>query len=302
VPLHLRQRLADPPQLGACAPDLASTASPRMPRSSPRPAPPRALRRGPPRLPRSTAPAARTTRTARQRVAGRGVAHGELKPDARHELDGRDLTGPALAGQRQKVEAGLRARHADPGGGARPRQGKQLQDRGGDDAERAFRADEQVLQVVAGVVLAQPPQALPDAPVGEHHFEPEAQIARRAIGDHADAAGVGRKVAADAARAFRRQAQREQPAGRGGRLLHRLERHAGLHRDRVVDGVEIADLVQPVERQHDFVPGRRRRLAADQPGVAGLGDDADAGPRWRWRGGATPPAVEPGRTTRAACP
>ena len=38
----------------------------------------------------------------------------------------------------------------------------QLQRRRGDDAERAFAADEQVAQVVAGVVLAQAAQAVPD--------------------------------------------------------------------------------------------------------------------------------------------
>ena len=55
-----------------------------------------------------------------------------------------------LAGQRA-----LRIGEADEGGGARARPREQLQRRGGDDAERPFGADEQVLEVVAGVVLAQ---------------------------------------------------------------------------------------------------------------------------------------------------
>ena len=55
-----------------------------------------------------------------------------------------------------------------------PRLRKQAQHRGGDDAERALRADEQLLQVVAGVVLAQASQAVPDAPVGQDHLQARA--------------------------------------------------------------------------------------------------------------------------------
>ncbi len=46
------------------------------------------------------------------------------------------------------------------------------------------RADEELLQVVAGVVLAQAAQPVPDAAVGEHHFEPEHEVARIAIAQH----------------------------------------------------------------------------------------------------------------------
>ena len=86
---------------------------------------------------------------------------------------------------------------------------KQLEHGRRDDAERAFRADEQVSQVVAGVVLLQGLEAVPDAPVGQHHLEAEHQLARVAVGQHADAAGVGAEVAAELAAALRRQAQRE---------------------------------------------------------------------------------------------
>ena len=49
------------------------------------------------------------------------------------------------------------------------RRRKELQHRRGDDAERALGADEQVLEVVAGVVLAQRGETVPHAPVGQHH-------------------------------------------------------------------------------------------------------------------------------------
>ena len=51
---------------------------------------------------------------------------------------------------------------------------KQLEYRRGDDAERAFGADEQVAQVVAGVVLAQAAQAVPDLALRRDDFQAQA--------------------------------------------------------------------------------------------------------------------------------
>ena len=56
---------------------------------------------------------------------------------------------------------------------------EKLQRRRGDDAERAFRADEEIAQVVAGVVLLQGAQAVPHLPVGRHHLEPQASARAR---------------------------------------------------------------------------------------------------------------------------
>ena len=39
-----------------------------------------------------------------------------------------------------------------------------------DDAQRTLGADEQVTQVIAGIVLAQPVQAMPDLSVSHHHL------------------------------------------------------------------------------------------------------------------------------------
>jgi len=68
----------------------------------------------------------------------------------------------------------------------------QAQHDAGDDAQRALAADEQLLQVVARVVLHHLVQAGDDGAVGQHPFEPEHQLARHAVADHAIAAGVGR--------------------------------------------------------------------------------------------------------------
>ena len=59
------------------------------------------------------------------------------------------------------------------------RLGKELDRRGGDDAEGALGADKELLQIVAGVVLAQPPQPVPDTPVGQYDLE--AQVSSRVL-------------------------------------------------------------------------------------------------------------------------
>ena len=71
-----------------------------------------------------------------------------------------------------------------------------------DDAQRALGADEQVTQVIAGIVLAQPVQAMPDLAVGRHYLQSQAQLAHVAVAQHLHPAGVGGQVAADGAAAF----------------------------------------------------------------------------------------------------
>ena len=69
---------------------------------------------------------------------------------------------------------------------------KQFEHRRCDDAEGAFAAEKEMLQIVPGIVLAQSPQATPDATIGQHHFEAYNQIARVAVAEHGGTAGVGR--------------------------------------------------------------------------------------------------------------
>ncbi len=162
---------------------------------------------------------------------------------------------------------------ADEGGRARARPREQLQRRSGDDPERALGADEQVLEVVAGVVLAQLGEEIGDAPVGEHDLDAERQVARVAIGDDRDAAGVGGEIAADGGGSFRGERQREQPVDRLGRRLRLGERHARFDDHRVGVDVDLADAVEPLQRQQQFAAAGVGNLAADQAGVAALRHD-----------------------------
>ncbi len=174
-----------------------------------------------------------------------------------------------------------RRRHVgdgDPRGRRRARPRKKLEHCGGDDAERAFAAQKKLLQVVPGVVLAQAAQAVPDLAIGEHHFEPQHQLARVAVAQHRRAAGVGGQVAADRATAFGGKRQREQHLGACSRFLDAGQRHAGLDRHRRVVGIDRADAVQSRQGQHDLIAGHVRRRAAAKPCVAALGHDGYAVP------------------------
>ena len=95
-------------------------------------------------------------RAARNRCAMRGISS-KLTTPCPNRLARACRTAPsALVGIGE----------ADEGGRARARVREQFQRRGGDDPERALGADEEVLQVVAGVVLAQLRERVDDAPVG----------------------------------------------------------------------------------------------------------------------------------------
>ncbi len=96
------------------------------------------------------------------------------------------------------IADGLAARHRE-----QPQHGR------GDDAERSLRTDEELLQVVAGIVLHEAAQAVPDLAGRQHHLQPEHQAPRVAVGEHRRAAGIGGDVAADAAGALATRATAE---------------------------------------------------------------------------------------------
>ena len=169
-------------------------------------------------------------------------------------------------------------------------------------AERAFAADQEVAQVVAGVVLAQARQAVPDAPLGGDDLEAEALLARVAVADDLRAAGVGREVAADRAAALGGEAEREQQAALGRSFLHALQHAAGLGDERQVGGVDAANAVQPRRRQHHLASAGVGHRAADEPGVAALGDDRRAVGATGLRRRPRPRRSSPGRTTASARP
>ena len=193
---------------------------------------------------------------ARQRERRREISS---KPTSR---------SPSACLQSRAAARSRRATSATRGerGGARARRREELQHRGGDDAERAFGADEELLQVVAGVVLAQAAQAVPDAAVGKHDLDAQRQLARVAEAQHRGAAGVGRQVAADRAAALGGERQRKHAGPRAaaasctrGERARRLRRSSSRcrHRPRA-RGSSARATPRPRRRSR---PASRRRTA-----------------------------------------
>ncbi len=122
----------------------------------------------------------------RQRVANAvAVAQREIDGEAADQFETRGRAIAALLDEVEEIDCGLRRWHADERRLDGLRRRKQLEHRRRDDAERAFGADEQVAQVVAGVVLLELVEGPQHASVGQHHFEAEHEIARDPIGKRA---------------------------------------------------------------------------------------------------------------------
>ena len=162
-------------------------------------------------------------RGLRQRIAARRVElDHSLDAVAQHHLERGDVAARALHRDAEQIDRGLRGCHGRERRLHRARARYQFQHRGGDDAERAFRADEQVAQIVAGIVLFQFVEDVEHAAVGEYHLQPDCMRAGDTVRHRGDAAGIGREIAADSAGAFATAGA----ADRAGRLRRRLRARA----------------------------------------------------------------------------
>src|SRR5665213_2693548 len=195
------------------------------------------------------------------------------------EISSSAYHGCLLASGDQRHDV-LDALQADEGGLDLLGPWEQLERRGGDDAERTFAADEEVLQIVARVVLAQAAQPVPGPAIGQHRLDAERQLPHVAIAQDVDAAGIGREVAADLARAFGAEAERKQPVGDFADALGLGEDAAGLDGHGEVQRVERPHAVHPTETDKDAV--LRRHRPAAETGIAALRIDRQT------RGGANP--------------
>ena len=193
-----------------------------------------------------------------------------------HHLEARQARAQVLMRQAQQVHRGLHRGHGRPGRQSRGRKRIQLHRRGGDDAQRAFAADEQIAQVVTRVVLAQPGEAFPDLALRRDHFEAQAQLARVAVAHHGRAAGIGAQVAADGATALGRQTERKQKTGLLRRRLQVLQDRAGLHRHAQVGAVDGAHRVHAAQAEHDLLAAAVGHRAHRQARVAALRHDGRA--------------------------
>ena len=153
-----------------------------------------------------------------ERVArARDMAAREFERDARHELEGRHRVAERFAQAAEELERSGRRGEANECGRNRGGSRKQAQRRRRHDAERALGADEELLEVVARVVLAQRRELVQHAPVRQHDLEAEHEGAHHAVAQHGRAAGIGRDDAAQRRAALGAERHRQQSVDGGRR-------------------------------------------------------------------------------------
>ena len=207
------------------------------------------------------------------------VGHGFLRQregKRRHELEGRHQVTAVTARLAEQldgiVERGKpekRCRHL-------VRIWRKLHGHGRDDAQGAFGADEQLLQVDPAIVLPKRRQSVEDAAVRQDHFQTEDQLARHPVSQHVDAAGIGGDVAAYAAGALGAERQREEHALFGHRVLEFGQDAACLDHRRKVVGIDLAYPVHSFQAENDLVRIGVRRRPENETCITALRHDRKA--------------------------
>ncbi len=128
----------------------------------------------------------------------------------------------------------------------------------GDDAERAFGADEQSRQVIAGSGFARAARGADDAAVGEHHGQPEHILAHGPVA-HRVGSGCARRGHA-AKGCVRARVDREEQALVADERVQFFACHARLHRDVEVFRADAQDLVH-VGEVDDYAAMMRNHVA-----------------------------------------
>src|SRR5690606_20830928 len=137
-------------------------------------------------------------------------------------------------------------------------------------------ADEQVLEVVAGIVFFELAEIVEHLARGQHNLDAQAKVACGAVGKRAYPAGIGGKVATDLARALRGKRERKEPVPLRCRFLEYLKHDACFDSRRIRRKVDLADAVEAREGDDHLLASLVRHLPADEAGIATLGHDRRA--------------------------
>ena len=195
----------------------------------------------------------------RQRDGVQVLDGGRNDPGAEHALDRADARlGVAVQADHGQLEL---------------RRGDQPQPRGGNEAQCALGADEQALDVVPRDVFADRPADVHDLAGRDHRLEPGDPVPRHAVFEGVGATGVARDVAADLRDLGRARVGGEAEAALACEPLHVSGRDARLDVHAPEQRIELADLVQTLETEHDAALDRDR--PAGEPGAAAAGGQRD---------------------------
>ena len=153
--------------------------------------------------------------------------------------------------------------------------GLEPHDRLGDDPQRALRADEEAGEVVAGHPLGGAVAGAHDLTPGQHDLQRLDPVGGDTVLHAAQAARVGRDVAADRARLPRRRVGPVEEARIGGHPLEGGVDDAGADDGIPLEDVDLVDLVERLDVEHD-APLRGDRAARPRR-ARPLGHDGGAG-------------------------
>ena len=200
--------------------------------------------------------------------------HGGLHEVVPHQLERGHAVAETALHALQHGQRLVKTRQGHQGRGLGLRQRAQAQQHAGDHAQRALGADEELLEVIARVVLEHGAQHGQHRAVGQHHFQAQHLLAHHAVLQHAIAAGIGGHVATDLAAAARAQVHAERQSRVHGGFLHGLQRGPGLHRHGGGAGVDGFDRRHALQRQRHTVGAGHG--GAGQAGQAALGHHGHA--------------------------
>ena len=125
----------------------------------------------------------------------------------------------------------------------------------GNETQGALGTDEQMAQIVPGVVLGQILVQIQHIALTGDHFQAGNPVPAHAPANHLDAAGIGGQVATELARPGGGKIHRIVQTVFLGEGLQLLGHHPGLATHGAITGVEIQNLVHVVERYHHLAIG-----------------------------------------------
>lgn len=144
----------------------------------------------------------------------------------------------------------------------------QPQDDPGDDRQRAFRADQQLRQVVTDDVLDRPAAGRDDLAGRQHRLQSQHVAPGRAVLERPRAAGAFGHVAADHRPLQAGRVRRIEQADLLDRPLQARGDDVRLHDRQQTAFVDLEDPVQPLHRQHHAAGGGHRAAGVSGPGAA----------------------------------
>ena len=194
----------------------------------------------------------------------------------RHHLEAlQRLAYPRLA-MNQQGAGGVNCRHARPHHRAPGNSWHQPQRGRRDDAQRAFRSDQHLLQVEAAIVLFQRGEGGKNTAIGQHRLQPQNLCAHRPVAQHLRAAGIGADEAPDRRHALAAQREGKAQARRRCRLVQIMQHHACAAGDLAGILIHRANGLQPPQRDQQRCAAGIGRGPARHGAVAPLRHDRHA--------------------------